>query len=47
MCLAFITPRMTTLTQDLQQFADSSVDAVTCTFGLMFMPDWQKDVKRR
>jgi Methyltransferase domain len=31
--------------QDLQQFADSSVDAVTCTFGLMFMPNWQKAVK--
>jgi ubiquinone/menaquinone biosynthesis C-methylase UbiE len=33
------------LLQDLQQFADSSVDAVTCTFGLMFMPNWQKAVK--
>lgn len=29
----------------LVAFADESVDAVTCTWGLMFMPEWQKAVK--
>eukprot|EP00953_Heterococcus_sp_UTEX-ZZ885_P018723 10460-Heterococcus_DN1.PRE.4 len=28
--------------EQLQQFADSSVHAVTCSLGLMFMPNWQK-----
>jgi ubiquinone/menaquinone biosynthesis C-methylase UbiE len=28
--------------EDLQQFADSSVHALTCSLGLMFMPKWQQ-----
>lgn len=31
----------------LTGFGDGSVDAVTCTSGLMFMPDWQRAIKVR
>ncbi|CAM9835862.1 unnamed protein product, partial [Hapterophycus canaliculatus] len=29
----------------LTGFGDESVDAVTCTFGMIFMPNWQQAVK--
>ncbi|CAM9172627.1 unnamed protein product [Scytosiphon promiscuus] len=29
----------------LTEFEDGSVDAVTCTFGMIFMPNWQQAVK--
>lgn len=29
----------------LTGFGDGSVDAVTCTFGLMFMPNWQRAIQ--
>ncbi|CAN0051480.1 unnamed protein product [Pylaiella littoralis] len=29
----------------LTEFSDASVDAVTCTWGLIFMPQWQKAVQ--
>ncbi|CAM9942318.1 unnamed protein product [Ectocarpus sp. 6 AP-2014] len=29
----------------LTEFGDGSVDAVTCTFGLFFMPNWQRAVQ--
>lgn len=31
----------------LTEFSDASVDAVTCTWGLIFMPQWQKAVQVR
>lgn len=33
--------------ESLSAFADQSLDAVTCTWGLMFMPHWQKAVQAR
>lgn len=33
--------------ESLSAFADQSLDAVTCTWGLMFMPRWQKAVQAR
>lgn len=31
----------------LTEFRDESVDAVTCTWGLFFMPNWQRAVQVR
>ncbi|CAM9761135.1 unnamed protein product, partial [Laminaria digitata] len=31
--------------ESLAGFGDGSVDAVTCTWGLMFMPDWKRAVQ--
>eukprot|EP00611_Tribonema_gayanum_P013993 TRINITY_DN25255_c0_g1_i1.p1 TRINITY_DN25255_c0_g1~~TRINITY_DN25255_c0_g1_i1.p1 ORF type:complete len:362 (-),score=113.78 TRINITY_DN25255_c0_g1_i1:603-1688(-) len=30
--------------ENLSQFEDNSMDIVTCTLGLMFMPNWQKAI---
>lgn len=29
----------------LTDFGDDSVDVLTCTWGLMFMPDWRRSVQ--
>lgn len=29
----------------LTGFEDKSVDALCCTFGLMFMPNWQRAIQ--
>ncbi|KAG5177802.1 S-adenosyl-L-methionine-dependent methyltransferase [Tribonema minus] len=31
--------------QNLSQFEDASMDAITCSFGIMFMPAWQKAIR--
>ncbi|CAN0116244.1 unnamed protein product, partial [Discosporangium mesarthrocarpum] len=31
--------------ENLMGFKDSSVDAVTCTHGLMFMPQWERAIQ--
>lgn len=31
----------------LTGFGDESVDAVTCTWGLLFMPNWQRAIQVR
>lgn len=31
--------------ESLTGFGDASVDAVTCTWGLMFMPDWKRAIQ--